>query len=69
MKLLMGFILGVIVATTGTLLAQSGGMYFDQHGKPGSYWQTAPNGPINYQDSTGKMGTVYQQPSFGKSPC
>jgi len=72
MKLVLGFLLGLIVATVGQLLAQSGGTVLDQYGNAYPYFNS-PGGVTTYRDRDGNFNTIYQMPgSFGmqpKSPC
>lgn len=73
MKFLLGFLLGVLVATAAQLYAQSGGGFFtDQNGSIGQFYQY-PGGAIDYWTPNGQRGTIYQMPGtqFGiqKSPC
>ena len=76
MKFLIGFLLGISVATAGALFAQEGGIrqqfgtWWDQNGNAGQYY-TGPGGQTDWTDSRGNRGTIYQQPFFGqpKNPC
>ena len=61
MKLLLGFILGVIVATAASLSAQDAGYWFDgQNGRQGTYY----NGPggLQWNDMQGNQGFIQTNP-------
>ena len=70
MKLLVGFLLGILVASAAQLYAQSGGGFFtDQNGSIGQFYQF-PGGATQYWTPDGRTGTIYQMPPMtGKSPC
>lgn len=70
MRLIIGFLLGLIVATASSLSANDFGTWYDNQGNGGTYW----NGPLGTQwmDSQGNGGMINQWPSqsFGsKKPC
>ena len=69
MKTFITFLLGVMLATAGTLWAQSAGFYQDEQGRLGQYY-TGPGGQTDYITPDGQRGTLYQMPPlWGKQPC
>ena len=69
MKLFLGFILGLIVATAGNLLAQSTGIFTDEHANIYQYG-TMPGGSVNVWGQNGEHRTFFQAPQVNpKSPC
>jgi len=70
MRYLLGFILGVSVASYANLFAQDFGAVFDQQAKGYQYYQF-PNGATNYWGTDGQMGTIYHTPGLQQrhNPC
>jgi hypothetical protein len=73
MKLIVAFLLGVVLATGGQLLAQSSGYWSNQDGSLGGSYYTGPSGQTDYLTPDGQRGTLYQMPPLwgapAKSPC
>jgi len=74
MKLVIGFLLGVSVATAIPLLAQESGFWRDDQGHMGTMYQWPyPGGPTTYQDlTTGERRSLYPMTpnlSGPKNPC
>ena len=69
MTLLMGIIIGVIVATAAPLSAEFGTWFDPQSGETGT-WQSGPLGTF-YQDMAGRQGFLQIQPAapFAQRPC
>lgn len=77
-NLLLGFLLGLVVATAAGVWAQSSGSLYtypgtgmtilqDADGTTGSLYTYPGTGLSIYQDSTGRSGSVYNYPGTGAS--
>lgn len=69
MKILFGFVLGVVLTIAAMTYAQSGAV-MDQHGNLYQFHQF-PGGATQYWGPNGQTGTLYQTPpsTFGRNPC
>lgn len=68
MKYLLGFVLGLMVATAGQLLAQGFGTFSDERGRIYQY-HTAPDGSVNTWGPNGERRTFMVPPTIGQKPC
>ena len=70
MKVLFGFVLGVVLAVAAMSYAQGWGTATDQYGGTHQFYQF-PNGQTQYFGPNGQSGSFYQMPqsNFGRNPC
>lgn len=67
MRLLLGFLFGVIVAVAGQAVAQNMGGWMDNQGNRGTYYQ-APGGGISSTDQYGNTTYINPMPLFPQAP-